>query len=63
MHARVFWGTATIRAILTVACNGLLGDGYVQCTGQILRRYNKGSFIYLAKACGSWVFAGVNTVF
>jgi len=25
-------------------------------------RYNKGSFVYLAKACGSWVFAGVNKV-
>ena len=24
--------------------------------------YNQGSFVYLAKACGSWVLAGVNGV-
>jgi len=24
--------------------------------------YNQGSFVYLAKACGGWVFAGVNGV-
>ena len=26
------------------------------------RGYNQGSFVYLAKACGGWVFAGVNEV-
>ena len=25
-------------------------------------RYNQGSFVYFAKACGGWVFAGVNGV-
>jgi len=24
--------------------------------------YNQGSFVYFAKACGGWVFAGVNGV-
>ena len=24
--------------------------------------HNQGSFVYLAKACGAWVFAGVNEV-
>ena len=24
--------------------------------------YNQDSFVYLAKACGGWVFAGVNEV-
>ena len=24
--------------------------------------YNQGSFVYLAKVCGGWVFAGVNGV-
>jgi len=24
--------------------------------------YNQGSFVYLAKACGGWVCAGVNGV-